>query len=166
MKPNCRKKSNGHKKKFRTQKNYNGYPPRQEGQNYHHVLPQSQYTTDYEHKLGRHKGLVIPEFIPVHDYLTKTVPFPPKFLYNEIGDCLQFLKQSSERDNTGNRFWGVEAVMRYTVFLEMDNEEASERAHDIRWNLAQQIGVMAGQHTVDNPITNHANVIDPQKKMP
>ena len=158
MKPNC-KRSNRHKKRsYPRQKNYEGYEPKLPGQNYHHVLPQSQYTTKEEHKLSRHKGLVIPEFIPVHDYLTKVVPFQPKFLQNEIPDAVDFLDQSDEYDHKQNRFWGVEAIMRYTVFMEMDSKQHAERMHNIRWNLAQQIGIMAGQHTIENPLPNYQEI--------
>jgi hypothetical protein len=162
MKPNNRKKSNSHKKRsYPRQKNYAGCEPRLPGQSYHHVFPQSQYTTEDEHKLSRHPGVIKPLDIPVHDYLTATVPFPPKFKLNEIPDAVDFLNQSAEHDTKDNPFWGIEAIMRYTVFMEMDSEQHAERMHDIRWNLARQIGVMAGEHTFENPVTSiHSNVID------
>lgn len=155
MKPNNRKKANRHKKRsYPRQKNYSDCEPRLPGQNYHHVLPQHQYRTKDEHKLTWHPGLVRPLDIPVHDYLHKVVPFPPQFKLNEIPDAVDFLNQSAEHDTKDNPFWGIEAIMRYTVFLEMDSRvDNDKRMHDIRYNLAQQIGIMAGQHTITNPIT-------------
>lgn len=132
---------------------HNGHPKRERGENYHHLFfHKPQYKSAFEKQFRNHVGLVIPEKIPVHDYLHMVVPAPPKFTKNEMGDCIDFIKQSKDSVDTDNRFWGAEAVMRYTVFMEADSPQVGERMHDIRWNLAQQIGIMAGQHTLEKPI--------------
>jgi len=100
-----------------------------------------------------HVGLVIPLDKQVHSYLHFVVPPPPKFTKNEMADCIDFVKQGEEYDSDTNRFWGAEAVMRYTIFLEMDaRHDNDKRMHNIRDNLAQQIGVMANNHTYERPI--------------
>jgi hypothetical protein len=132
---------------------HKGHPKREKGENYHHLFfHKPLYKSAFEKQFRNSVGLVIPEKIPVHDYLHMVVPPPPKFTKNEMGDCLEFLQQSKDSVDTENRFWGAEAVMRYTVFMEADSPEVGERMHDIRWNLAKQIGVMAGAHTLENPI--------------
>lgn len=132
---------------------HQGHPKRAIGENYHHLwFHKPDYRSKAEKEFRNHKGLVLPLPIPVHDYLHMIVSAPPKFKKQEMEDCLYFVEQSEEQDNTGNKFWGAEAVMRYTVFLEMDNPAVAERAHDIRWNLAQQIGIMSGAHTVAQPV--------------
>lgn len=132
---------------------HQGHPKREKGENYHHLFfHKPQYKSAFEKQFRNHVGLVIPEKIPVHNYLHMVVPPPPKFTKNEMGDCLEFLQESKNTVDTDNRFWGAESVMRYTVFMEMDSPQVGERMHNIRWNLAQQIGIMAGQHTLEKPI--------------
>lgn len=132
---------------------HNGHPKREANEDYHHVFWEARdYKTTHERMFRNHVGLVLPVDKQVHSYLHYVVPPPPKFTKNEMGDCVDFVKQSQEHDTGDNRFWGAEAVMRFTVFTEMDAPHTSERMHDIRWNLAQQIGIMAGEHTVERPI--------------
>lgn len=132
---------------------HKGHPKRQHGEDYHHSFFEGRdYKGSYEKSFRNHVGLVIPVNQQVHSYLHSVVPPPPKFTKNEMGDCIDFVKQSQEYDNTENAFWGLEAVMRYTVFLEVDSPAVGERVRDIRLNLARQIGVMAHEHTDEMPV--------------
>lgn len=133
---------------------HNGHPKRGKNEDYHHLFWEARdYKGSYERAFRNHVGLVIPLDKQVHSYLHFVVPPPPKFTKNEMADCIDFVKQGEEYDSETNRFWGAEAVMRYTIFLEMDaRHDNDKRMHNIRDNLAQQIGVMANNHTYERPI--------------
>lgn len=132
---------------------HQGHPKRSENEDYHHLFWEARdYRGSYEKAFRNQVGLVLPLDKQIHSYLHMVVPPPPKLRKNEMADCIDFIKQGKEYDGETNRFWGAEAVMRYTIFLEMDSPPVGERMHDIRWNLARQIGVMAGEHTIERPI--------------
>lgn len=138
---------------------HKGHPKRKPNEDYHHSFWEARdYRGAYERTFRNHVGLVLPIDKQVHSYLHVIVPPPPKFTRNEMADCIDFVKESKEHDGD-NRFYGLEAVMRYTVFLEMDNPPVGERMHDIRYNLAQQIGIMDHEHTAEHVIDLNANVI-------
>ena len=138
---------------------HKGHPKRGKNEDYHHLFWEARdYKGSYEREFRNHVGLVIPLDKQVHSYLHFVVLPPPKFTKNEMADCMDFVKQGQEYDAETNKFWGAGAVMRYTVFLEMDNPPVAERMHNIRYNLAQQIGIMAGQHTIENPLPNYQEI--------
>lgn len=134
---------------------HKGHPKRAKNEDYHHAFWEARdYNGSYERAFRNHVGLVIPLDKQVHSYLHHVVPPPQKFTRNEMADCVDFIKQSQEYDAESNKFWGLDAIMRYTVFLEVDNPPVADRMHNIRYNLAQQIGIMDNSHTFNKPIAH------------
>ena len=124
------------------------HPKRQEGENYHHVFfEKNLYKGSFEKMFRNHVGLVLPLNEEVHSYLHRIVPPPPKPLREEMADCMEFIRDRDKWNHLDNPYWGIEATMQYFVYRGADKPEHEERCHDIRHNLAQQIGIMAHEHT-------------------
>ena len=99
-----------------------------------------------------HVGLVIPLNEEVHRYLHLEVEAPPKPMKEEMADIMQCIKERDAWSHIDNKFWALEATMQYYVYRGADKPEHEERASDIRLNLARQIGIMSGEHTVERPV--------------
>jgi hypothetical protein len=124
-----------------------------DGTSKHHVWwERRDYKSSIEKRFRNHAGLVIPLNNDVHKFLHLVVPAPPKPMKEEIVECIQFMKDRDEWPHLDNPYWAMEACMQYFVYRGADQPQHEERAHDIRHNLAQQIGIMAGEHTVERPI--------------
>ena len=143
---------------------HKGHPPRAPGENYHHVWfgeRKKDYWTKEERGFKNTIGFVFPMMISHHDELHALVKPPPKPLQVERFECLDFVKQRDSWAHDGNPYWAVEAAMTYFVYRGADKPEHEQRCHDIRWNLAQQIGIMAHGGKIE-PVQAelpHTNVI-------
>lgn len=124
-----------------------------EGESYHHVFWEKRdYKKRAERNFRNHRGLVIPLNDEVHKYLHAVVEPPPKPMPWEMLGAQAYINSRDEWEHH-TPYWAMDAVMQYFVYVGANDPSQEERCHDIRWNLARQIGVMVGEHTFDNPIT-------------
>ena len=130
-----------------------GHPKLEAGQDYHHIWwEKSSYRKRHERAFRNHVGLVLPVDIPVHQFLHHVIEPPEKPTREEMDECLRFINDRDAWAHEDNPYWAVEASMQYFVYRGADHPELEERCHDIRYNLARQIGVLAGHHTDEHPV--------------
>lgn len=131
--------------------------PQEAGKNWHHAFwEHAWYTKDKEEKkFVEHDGLVLQLPVAVHSYLHDLIYAPPKPMKEEIIECMKFIDQRDTWDHKDNPYWAMEASMSYFTYRGASMPKHEERCHDIRYNLAKQIGVMAGNHTAFNPVTTN-----------
>lgn len=99
-------------------------------------------------------GFVIPLPIAVHNEIHAQMDInpPQKPLKVERLECIEFVGDRDKWAHEDNPYWAIEAAMQYFVYRGADKPEHEERCSDTRRKLAQQIGIMAGQHTLEKPI--------------
>ena len=134
---------------------HQGHPKRQDGENYHHAFfHKPEYKTSFEKMFRNHVGLVIPINESVHQYLHSIVEPPPKPMKEEMADIMQCIKDRDAWSHLDNKFWALEATMQYYVYRGADQPQHEQRASEIRYNIAQQIGIMANEHITGKPTTS------------
>ncbi len=128
---------------------HKGHPKRGPGENYHHVWfgeRKRDYHTKEEKDFRNSIGFVFPMIIAHHNELHAQVSPPPKPTKAERIECLQFVKDRDAWAHEDNPYWAVEAAMQYFVYRGADQPQHEERCHEIRYNLAKQIGIMAAEY--------------------
>lgn len=121
----------------------------------HHVWWERQdYKKHHERSFRRHSGFIIPK-VPngVHRYLHAIIEPPEKPTRYEMEGVLRLVEERESWDS-GNPYWAMEAAMSFFVGREVESPADAEHCRAIRYNLAQQIGVLANSHTDLNPVTH------------
>lgn len=116
--------------------------------NIHHVW---YHKTDYRGRVERHfrnnVGFLIPTPVSNHNQVHRALwNGPPKPTKDEMIDCMDFMEESHESFKV-DRFWGPEAAMKFFIIKEFENEEETDRYHEIRHHLAKQIGILSRRLT-------------------
>lgn len=116
--------------------------------NVHHAFyHRALYRKKHEREFRNFHGFQIPTQVAVHNRLHHELFLgPPKPTKQEMSDCLDFVKEAHESFKT-ERFWGVEAAMKYFIIAEFDNEADTERYRATRLHLAHQIGALSRKST-------------------
>lgn len=110
----------------------------------HHLFyHKSEYKKRYEKQFRNSVGFLIPTVLANHRMLHRELyNGVPKFTKDEMGDCLDYLDETHPSQKT-NRFWGAEAVQRFTIIKEFDNEADIPRYQETRDHIALQIGILS-----------------------
>lgn len=129
--------------------------------NRHHVwFEKRDYRKRSEREFRNYKGFVIPDTqIDVHNYLHAEVEPPEKPYRDEMLGILALCADRDEYDHSDNPFWAMESAMAYYVGREVDSPNDAEHCRAIRFNLAQQIGILANEHTFDDPVTRTESLL-------
>lgn len=110
--------------------------------NHHHIWHERRdYRAPIEREFREFSGFIIPVFKTVHERLHDEVLPPPKPLKSEMTSCLGYLSLSAPR-SMKDPLWAVERAMQHFVFIGANDPEREPVAHDIRHNLAHQIGIL------------------------
>lgn len=112
--------------------------------NNHHIwYPKSQYKHGINRQFRNTVGLVIPTPVSNHNQLhAELLHGPPKPPRNEMIDCMDYLEDIHPSMKV-DRFWAVEAVKRFMIISEFDNEAEADRYQSTRWHLSRQIGILS-----------------------
>lgn len=103
------------------------------------------YKPGIEKKFRQTPGLVIPTPLINHRALHRQLFYgPPKLHKDEMGDCIDYMEDVHPSLKV-DRFWGIEAVKRFTIIKQFENEAGIDRYEATRDHLSRQIGILSAK---------------------
>lgn len=117
-------------------------PPRKIWDRHHVWHKRKDYIDGIEYEFREFHGFVIPCLKTTHALLHEKTSPPPKPTKEEMLSCLGYLALSEKRSQK-DPLWALERAMQHFVFIGADRPDREPVAHEIRHNLAMQIGILS-----------------------